>query len=341
MEDLSNELFYEIFEYLDGCDIHKAFSNLNSRFQNLLTNSLLPLKINLSSKSQSTLEQRCRHIIIPNKHRILSLHLKDYSLIRNFFDHCNIDSSFTRLESVALIGLSAYKLTTILFYLNCLPRLSALTIDLEEDYYYNLSDIYRLIFRLPYLKYNKLSVSDYEESEILMPMPINEKPSTIKYLIVNLNCTLSELTSILNYTPYLEHLTCERLVETDDIDRKEIQLTLPKLTYISIPNCDIEFDKFEMFIKRISSQLQVLRVKTSSYTAYLDANRWKQLIKRHMPLLYEFHFDYCVNSDFAEDMKPNHKSINQFTSSFWTERYWSFEFKDSADETVYSVHPCR
>ena len=45
LEDLSNELVYEVFDYLDGCDIHQAFSNLNGRFQCLLTNSLLPLKI--------------------------------------------------------------------------------------------------------------------------------------------------------------------------------------------------------------------------------------------------------------------------------------------------------
>ncbi len=35
-ENLSNELFYEIFDYLDGYDIYKSFSNLNSHFNNLL-----------------------------------------------------------------------------------------------------------------------------------------------------------------------------------------------------------------------------------------------------------------------------------------------------------------
>jgi len=338
---LSNELFYEIFDYLDGCDIHNAFSDLNIRFQNLSTNSLLPLKINLSSKSCSTIEQRCRHVIIPNKHRILSLHLNNDLLILKFFNHCNIDSSFNRLESIVLNQLATYKLTIILFYLNSLPRLSSLTIQLEEDYSNNITDIYRLIFRLPYLTYNKLSVlSDEEESDILMPLAINEKPSTIKYLVITLNYTLNELTSLLLYTPHLQHLICERLVEKDDIYKEEIQLTLPKLTYMSIGSCDIEFDKFEMFIKKISSQLQVLRLETSSYTAYLNANRWKQLIKKHMPVLSEFHFDYHVHADDSfEDMIPNHEAINQFTSPFWIERYWFFEFKDSIDQAVYSIHP--
>jgi hypothetical protein len=207
LEDFSNELFYEIFEYLDGCDIHQAFSNLNSRFQNLLTNSILPLKINLPSESYSTLEHHCRHVIIPNKHRILALHLKDYLLINNFFDYCNIDSSFNRLESVILSGIYDHKILAILFCLNSLPRLFSLSIDLEEDGYYNISDIYRLIFRLPHLKYNKLSVPDDEESVISVPMPINEKPNTIKHLVMTFRCTLNELTSILLHTPYLEHLS--------------------------------------------------------------------------------------------------------------------------------------
>ncbi len=47
IENLSNELFYEIFEYLDGLDIYIAFSNLNYRFQQLVTSSSIRFKINI------------------------------------------------------------------------------------------------------------------------------------------------------------------------------------------------------------------------------------------------------------------------------------------------------
>ncbi len=36
IEDLSNEFFYEIFEYFYDCDIYKAFSNLNNNFNTYL-----------------------------------------------------------------------------------------------------------------------------------------------------------------------------------------------------------------------------------------------------------------------------------------------------------------
>ncbi|CAF3058682.1 unnamed protein product [Rotaria sp. Silwood2] len=45
IENLSNDLFYEIFDYLDGIDIFQAFSNLNYRFQELLNSSSILFKI--------------------------------------------------------------------------------------------------------------------------------------------------------------------------------------------------------------------------------------------------------------------------------------------------------
>ncbi|CAF3460132.1 unnamed protein product, partial [Rotaria sp. Silwood2] len=45
IENFSNEFFYEIFDYLYGDDIYKAFSNLNDRFQQLLNSSAVLFKI--------------------------------------------------------------------------------------------------------------------------------------------------------------------------------------------------------------------------------------------------------------------------------------------------------
>jgi len=36
IELLSNEIFYEIFDHFNGAEIAEAFSNLNSRFEQLL-----------------------------------------------------------------------------------------------------------------------------------------------------------------------------------------------------------------------------------------------------------------------------------------------------------------
>jgi hypothetical protein len=51
IENLSNEIFYEIFDYLDGYDIYTAFYNLNIRLKNLVMNSSLSMKIEISFKT--------------------------------------------------------------------------------------------------------------------------------------------------------------------------------------------------------------------------------------------------------------------------------------------------
>jgi hypothetical protein len=53
IEHLSNEFFYEIFDYLDAWDIYAAFSNLNYRFQQLLLNSSILYKIKLIDRTMS------------------------------------------------------------------------------------------------------------------------------------------------------------------------------------------------------------------------------------------------------------------------------------------------
>ncbi|CAF4459716.1 unnamed protein product, partial [Adineta steineri] len=130
----------------------------------------------LEPESELELEYRCQHVIIPNSHRILSLHLADYSieqlLIDTFFNHCIIDSSFQRLESIILKGIKTKKLLTTLSYLKSLPRLFTLTIYINDKNYADLGNIYPLIFSLPTLKYNQVYVPGVE-IQINIPHVLN------------------------------------------------------------------------------------------------------------------------------------------------------------------------
>ncbi|CAF4951081.1 unnamed protein product [Rotaria sp. Silwood1] len=339
LENLSNELFYEIFDYLNSCDIYKAFSNLNIRFQNLIFYSPFSLKINFCTQTKSIIADYCRYLIIPNTHRIISFNLRSESVIDQFFKYCTIDSSFNRLESIILHGLTDRQLLTVLFYLNSLPRLFSLTIDMEDDYYYNLGDTYRLIFSLSKLKYNKMSLFGYEELLIEMPIILNERFSTIEYLIIDYSCTLDQLDTLLRHTPRLCHLRCERLVEPDDNIKQYHSITMSHLIYISIGECQIEFDDFERFFKEISFQLEVLYISISWNMSYLDANRWEHIIQKYMPHLKNFHFTYDQYIGDILNTNPNHEFINGFISSFWLERKWFCELKIDRGEMVFLIEP--
>ncbi|CAF1293612.1 unnamed protein product [Adineta steineri] len=339
-ECLPNEIFYEIFDYLDPYDTDQIFLNLNIRFKNLLTQSLLPLKINLSNKLNLSIEERSRHIIIPNKHRLLSLHFNDPLCINTFFIHCNIDSSFTRLESIILNNVLEEKILVILFYLNTLSRLFSLTMQCEKTSLLNIADIYRLIFQLPVLKFNKLTLkSAPDDLSALIPVSINVKFSTIEYLNINMRCNVDEITSILYHTPHLRHLSCKQLYQANKIIGKEVILTLPHLIYASFLYCLVTFDVLEVFIKKISAELQVLRLVTSHDEAYLDVNRWERLIKEYIPHLCKFRFDYSVYHNGTSDVIPDREAITQFTSTFWIERQWFFKFTDKLNCFLYSIRP--
>ena len=102
MENLSNELFYEIFDYLNGIDIHNAFLNLNHRFQQLLNSSFLLYKIQLDSPSDEFYTNINKQIIFPNRHQIFSIHSLLTQLNDEIILSYNIDSSFIRLESLVV-----------------------------------------------------------------------------------------------------------------------------------------------------------------------------------------------------------------------------------------------
>ena len=341
MENLPNDLFYEIFEYLNGCDLIQAFSQLNQRFEYLIQYSSLPLAIEFTSKSQAKLEENCRNVIIPYKHRIRSLHLSGYDIAEKFFRTCTINDSFTRLESTILSEISRENTISALFYLKSLPKLSSLTIELEDDYYPDGSIIVEFIFQLPTLKYLSITTNPWE-FDIDIPRTINSKPSPIERMILNVYFRVSELITIVQHTPKLKYLSCIRIDDSVDINLNDQSPLLTQLTHLSIKNFQADFTEFEYLMKRISSQLQILYLKASNFRSFLSENRWRQLINKHMPVLREFHFGRPEEIDDEghdyDYFAPDIEVLKAFTSSFWTDRNWYVQLTDTNEQYEFSIH---
>ena len=106
-EHLSNEIIYEIFEYLDIYHTYQAFYNLNQRFHNLFDFSILPININLSFISKSTFYYCYEHIILRNQERILSLFISNIFIYRLLFSLPNFIQQFIRLEKLSLINIES------------------------------------------------------------------------------------------------------------------------------------------------------------------------------------------------------------------------------------------
>jgi hypothetical protein len=335
IEDISDAIFFKIFKYLDGCDILKAFVNLNIRFQQLLMDSSLRFKIKLYPEMKSEFKQ----ILIPNKHQILSLHLSDNLIINRFFLLNNIDSSFNQLQSINVQFIRANQLVLLLPRLKLLPHLFQLIIHLEDDEIY-LDEIYLPIFNLLVLKYTK--ISSLQNVNLMGPLLIpRPRLSSIEYLIIDHSCTVDDLILILSYVPQLRYLTCKKsLRRSNPYFEKFLSINKCNLTHLYIKQCSMDFNNFEMFMKKISSQLQVLKVITFNDLSYLNAKRWEQFIFG-MSQLRKFYFEYHEN--FYEDYKITsyHKLSNQFMYPFWIKRQWTFDISIDTLEIIYSIHPAR
>ncbi|CAF2048724.1 unnamed protein product, partial [Rotaria magnacalcarata] len=125
IENLSNELFHEIFDYLDGIDIYEAFSNINYRFQQLLTSSPVLYKIELIYVSSTA---RFMFIYQQIKHQIYSINFQIPVHINQLLTSFIIDSSFNRLQSLVIEDIQPDKILSFLIALKSLPRLFSLDI---------------------------------------------------------------------------------------------------------------------------------------------------------------------------------------------------------------------
>ncbi|UJR16445.1 hypothetical protein I4U23_003347 [Adineta vaga] len=339
-ENLSNEIYYEIFDYLDGYSIHKAFSYLNNRFQRLITSSSFLLKISVDQESEIDMKDCCKYIINRNTHRILSLHLWNITYVQDFLQHCVIDSSFCRLQSIILYGTLASELQFILSSLKRLANLTSLACNVEDNAS-KITEIYQMIFQLPSLKYISLSIMTNNEINISKLADITVQSSSLETMIISHKCTIPELTSILGHTPSLKHLTCQMLIEPDGNIESNIQLTLPNLTHMTIDYCSMEFFELQKLIRKFTSPIRMLHISSFDSENYTDPNCWKGLILQNMPHLRKFivQCGMIVDDNFQYDHLDSF--IRQFTSQFWLERRWTFEFHISNNAMSYLICPQR
>ena len=306
-------------------------------------NSKLLLKIHRFSLSKTSFDDDYQLMIMPNKHRIVSLHLLNRLQFVTCITFHSINSLFHRLESLTLDRIKFHEIVSFLPNLATLTRLFSLTIGLD-DVINNFNEIYRLIFCLPCLKYNKLSASKID-SHYSRLFTINERFASIEQLIIDHPLSLDQLHAILSSTPKLRRLTCQNLFQFNRNICQEIPLRMYNLTYCSIRKCCLKFDQFEVFIRKISSQLRILRFSPFIDISYLDGDRWQRLISQYMPYLHTFQLEYhdtVVSSPFI--IHPYCSLISRFISSFWIEKQWFFNIETSLTcwlpvEIIFSIQP--
>ncbi|CAF4254137.1 unnamed protein product [Rotaria magnacalcarata] len=320
LEDLANEILYEIFEYLDMYHIYKGFFNLNKRFQNLIINSNFLHKINISKISKHDFKGYYKNILLPNRHRIRLLRLSNSCITEIIFSAPRITLQFVRLESLIPNNIQMKYWNKIFNYLIHLSELHSLAISIG-DYIQLLSFIFLNVLNYLKLKYFKI---EYEIKSYKSPLSIHlskYESCPIQYLIINSRFPFKSLNNLLCYLPELRHLSINSLVHYQDyFEENEFSpMKLKYLKYVS-PKFDcIRFNKVEKILKEFLYYVQILRLTTRYDKAYLNAKRWEELIVSYMPYLRIFDINYVLDKN-----STYHHSMNQFNSSFRIEKNWFF-----------------
>lgn len=300
IENLSNEIFYEIFDYVDGSDILTAFSDLNSRFQTLLHSPSFRYKIRC--------EQQFDDVFLRNYQQIYSIEMQYPG------SNHRLLSSFIRLESLKLLCIEHRGMQSLLETLHDLPNLRSLDILLTEPIS-EVTKIYQTIFSLSHLKscrfINENECDGY--ATVSLPLPNENQMSSIESMIISHPCNLDELSMIVSYTPQLRSLSVFKLFYAD-----VLPLDLSNLTSLTIEFYSLTFKVLKFVLRTIRSQLKILHVRNRTIDFnYVDGQQWEDYLVEYLPKLDKFSLiNYIDAVHFVFDpVEPE-----PFTSPFWIER---------------------
>lgn len=341
IEHLSNEIFYEIFDYLEGCQIYRVFIDLNRRFHQLVTSPSLRLRLQIPYRFNLIYWNTYQRLMTFNQHQIFSIDLS-LKLDENvgIITAHSLDSSFVHLESLSIDSMQSDTLFSVLFTLSSLPRLCSLSIQLSYKLQ-ELTKIYELVLHLPKLKFFKLSSFGHETDPVTLSLPMasSQSSSPIEHLVIEHSCTSANLSSILSYTPHLSRFILMHELDIDDHLPIISPIVLANLTYLCMDTGKISFNRFERSISQTFSKLQILRVLCDDRN-YLDAHRWEYLISKHLPHLKTFDlrcFDFYINHE-NWPMVEYPGQVNDFFSSFWIERQWILQVEYESEIINYVIN---
>jgi hypothetical protein len=148
--------------------------------------------------------------------------------------------------------------------------------------------------------------------------------------------------TILSYTPKLHRLQCIFLSSPDSSIKRIMSIRLTFLTHIVIKTCNLHFNYFALFNKKIDCKLKSLFVITESQDInFLNAYEWQNLINQALPRLRRFYLRYTEENDNEMIYYVHSDKQNAFSSSFWIERNLTFSIQYDGELIHYLVRPYR
>ena len=348
LEDLSNECFYEIFDYLEACQIYEIFSKLNSRFHQLMNSSALFFRIKLRrSQPENKYFDHFEQMLIHHRHQIYSIHSLNTINMSQTWLFSSIDSSYDHLESIVFKRTTVDVLIPLLRQCLSLPRLFSLNINMDDRLNKSqITDIYRTIFSLSKLKSLKFRTLIRYESHIRSSLSLarNDEYTHIQYLYLDHSMDLNELFSIVSYTPELSQLIVSDIAYTRKLSiENRMEILLLNLRYFSIQNYNSKFYELEVFFRKINcKKLEIFKtLKFYAHGDYIYFNRWEIFVQTYLPYLKRIYLEYDEFKNSKSEILDHPFRLKQFFSLFWIQKQMIFKIGILHGYIRYMISPYR
>ena len=323
MESLANELFLDLFEYLDGLDLLRAFHGLNTRLDHLLFYHFRAYRFDLRSISKDAFTAICRDYLPLLLDGVVALTLCDDNETPNlpqlFLTHHFTLDQFIRLQSLCFDSIQSDDLLgQIIVQCRTLPNLTRLKLtgDARKRHKFDATDLVNNVWSLPQLRY--CSINIYSSSrEWLKKISIVSR--TIEWLsIKNFICKVRDLAHLLQHTPHLDHLCTTIIDNPDDGSISPISTSIRSL------KLTLESSSKVVLVQMFQLMPSLVSLTLRAVGFYLSGRRWKKLLRNYLPHLKDFrlrmYFEYRHSQDIDDQLN---ELIKTYRTPFWIrEHHW-------------------
>jgi hypothetical protein len=312
LEFLANELFLNLFEYLNDVDLIRGFYGLKFRFNNLLYSHLRNYHFDFRSIYKKDFDFICQQYLPSVIHRIQSLHLSDNDDTPQQFDLFLLSSpsfqQFIHLQSLSLSNIRyIYSINKLITQLPNLIHLNISACFLNYDLTNNIH-LVNTIWSLPKLNHCKLENVICYETLLSAPTIVS---LSLQHLIINNNsCNLTELVRLFEYTPCLEYLAISiwDLYSTEELCNDLHSLKKFKLSFQGSSHV-------MMNLLKTMPNLCCLTIQTQRIM--FDGYQWEEIIEQYLPKLKRFRF----LMQFSLSQEKIDQLLQSFQTNFWISKH--------------------
>jgi hypothetical protein len=285
LELLPNELLFDIFDYLDGVNLLRAFYGLNFRFNFLLYNQYQTYRLQFQAVSKRNFDIVCQQHLPFIADRVVALSLSDYNntpeQINLFLSYIPSFKLFTCLRSLTLCDIRSYPiLLKLLDECHGLTHLS-LASTTFSDGQADFQLIVNKIWSLPKLTNCYSTISFGRERIFCIPKVISSSLECLT--ICRSKFRGNDINQLFDHTPHLKSLS---IYVAPLVDNNYTRSSLSTLTKVNL--CLFSEDATSQIIDIFRNMPNLRHLDITIWNELIDDRKWEQIIRNYLPKLKIF-----------------------------------------------------